>query len=178
VGAGVALGVPLSLNTALVQMPGSFHTLKAAELIDAAGKSASLRAALFREEQYLLAQAQHTAACNARHQISSRLSTWLLRVGDAVQTEELALTQEFLAQMLGVQRASVSMVASSFQDAGTISYRRGRIRITDRPQLEDLACECYALLRKQHQRLFPERHQDMAANKGEPAARARETGTS
>lgn len=158
-GGGVALGGPLHINTAIVQMPGSFQVLKAADLIEAAGKSARLRIALFREEQYLNAQAQHTAACNARHQISARMSTWLLRVRDASHAEELALTQEFLAQMLGVQRASVSMVASSLQDRGAINYRRGKIRITDRPQLEDIACECYDLLRKQHQRLFPERDQ-------------------
>jgi CRP-like cAMP-binding protein len=175
-GAGVALGGPVHLNSSVVQMPGSFQWIEAARLIEAAGKSASLRTALFREEHYLLAQAQHTAACNARHQIPARLSTWLLRVRDASQADELALTQEFLAQMLGVQRASVSMVASSLQDAGAINYRRGRIRITDQPQLEGIACECHALVRKQQQRLFTERDQDTAAKNGEPAARASESG--
>ena len=158
-GGATALGGRLHINTAIVQMPGSFQVIDAADLVNAAGKSASLRVALFREEQFVLAQAQHTAACNARHQIPARLSTWLMRVRDASKAEELPLTQEFMAQMLGVQRASVSMVASALQDAGAISYRRGKIQITDLQKLKGIACECYTALRTQHERLFPERGQ-------------------
>jgi CRP-like cAMP-binding protein len=163
-GGAVALGGSLHLSTAIVQMPGSFQVLKAADLLEAGSKSASLRIALFREEQFVFAQAQHTAACNAKHQIAARLSTWLMRVRDASHAEELLLTQEFLAQMLGVQRASVSMVASSLQESGAISYRRGKIRITDLPRLKSIACECYDALRVQHARLFPERDQSAPAS--------------
>jgi len=155
-GAGVAFDSKTYLNVAIVQMPGKGFAMKASALTKAAEASETLRVALFRQEQYLLAQAQQTAACNAKHQIPARLSTWLLRVRDASREEDLALTQEFLGQMLGVQRASISLVAATLQDAGLIRYRRGHVRITDLTKLEATACECYAALRVQYKRLFPD----------------------
>jgi CRP-like cAMP-binding protein len=155
-GAGVAFDSKVYLNVAIVQMPGKGYILKASSLIKAAEASETLRVALFRQEQYLLAQAQQTAACNAKHQIPARLSTWLLRVRDASRQEDLALTQEFLGQMLGVQRASISLVAAGLQDAGMIRYRRGNVRVTDLPKLEATACECYSAVRVQYKRLFPD----------------------
>lgn len=154
VGGAAGLGGTVHVNTAVGQMPGTCQVLKVSNLIDAARKSETLRSALFRYEQYMLAQAQQSAACNARHQIPQRLATWLLRVQDAAKEDELSLTQEFLAQMLGVQRASISLVAASLQDRGVIRYRRGHVRIVDFPGLESTACECYAALRTQRERLF------------------------
>jgi CRP-like cAMP-binding protein len=154
-GAAVAFGAPYHVNRAVVQMPGSASVIKAADLIKAANASPTLRRELFLHDQFILAQAQQSAACNAKHDISQRLAAWLLRVRDRAQQEDLNLTQEFLSQMLGVQRASVSIAAGAMQDAGMIHYRRGSIRITDRPKLEHTACECFASLRAQFERTFP-----------------------
>ena len=157
-GASVALGGRLHVNTGVVQMPGSALVIKADILTNAAGKSETLRNQLFLHDQFILAQAQQSAACNARHDIPQRLATWLLRVRDRAQQEDLPLTQEFLAQMLGVQRASVSIAAGEMQKAGLIRYRRGHIQITDVPGLKQVACECYASLRAQYDRTFPPPH--------------------
>ena len=95
-----------------------------------------------------------TAACNAKHSISQRLCSWLLRVHDEVGDGELQITQEMLAKMLGVQRASVSMFASKLQEDGLVRYRRGRLQITDADGLEVNACECHKAVREQFGRLF------------------------
>ena len=161
-GAAVVFGAKLHVNTGVVQMPGSALVIKAADLVAAARKSETLRNELFLHDQFILAQAQQSAACNARHDIPQRLATWLLRVRDRAQQEDLPLTQEFLAQMLGVQRASVSIAAGEQQEAGLIRYRRGHIQIMDSAKLEQVACECYASLRAQYDRTFPVRHPEIA----------------
>ncbi len=163
IGASVAFGGLTHLNTSFAQLPGSGWSLKAADVIDLANRDGDVRNILYDNEQYLLAQAQQTAACNARHLIPQRLATWILRASDASGGEELTLTQEYLAQMLGVQRASVSMFAGALQDKGLIFYRRGRVKVLDRQALEHQACECYAALRHQHARLSE-------AVAGQPAA--------
>jgi CRP-like cAMP-binding protein len=154
-GVAAAFGAKTHVNRAVAQMPGSFSVMKAADLINATNKSETLRRDLFLHDQFMLAQAQQLAACNARHDITQRLAALLLRVRDRAQQEELALTQEFLGQMLGVQRASVSIAAGAMQEAGMIQYRRGSIHITDTPKLEQTACECYGVLRAQYARTFP-----------------------
>ena len=161
-GASAVFGARLHVNTGVVQMPGSALVIRAADLTAAARKSETLRNELFLHDQFILAQAQQSAACNARHDIPQRLATWLLRVRDRAQQEDLPLTQECLAQMLGVQRASVSIAAGELQEAGLIRYRRGHIQITDQERLKQVACECYASLRAQHERTFPARHPEIA----------------
>jgi CRP-like cAMP-binding protein len=101
-----------------------------------------------------MAQSQQSVACNARHDIPQRLATWLMRARDSLEQNELALTQEFLAQMLGVQRASVSLIAGKLQAEGLIRYRRGRIEIIDEHKLGDRACECCGAVRTAYQRLL------------------------
>jgi CRP-like cAMP-binding protein len=154
IGASVVFGGREHLNTSFAQLPGNGWSLAAADVIELANRDKEVRTVLFDNEQYLLAQAQQTAACNARHVIPQRLATWILRATDATGGDELTLTQEYLAQMLGVQRASVSMFAGSLQDKGLIFYRRGRVRVLDPHGLEQQACECHAALRRQHARLF------------------------
>lgn len=156
-GASAALGATLHVNTGIVQMPGSALVIKASDLAAAARKSETLRNHLFLHDQLILAQAQQSAACNARHDIPQRLATWLLRVRDCSQQDDLPLTQEFLAQMLGVQRASVSIAAGALQAAGVIKYRRGHIQIVDTEKLKVVACECYSALRAQYDRTVPHR---------------------
>lgn len=154
IGASVVFGGRTHLNTSFAQLPGSGWSLNAADVIELANREIEVRNILYDNEQFLLAQAQQTAACNARHVIPQRLATWILRASDASGGDELTLTQEYLAQMLGVQRASVSMFAGALQDKGLIFYRRGRVKVLDRNGLEHQACECQAALRHQHARLF------------------------
>src|SRR5260370_1453782 len=101
-----------------------------------------------------LAQSQQSAACNAIHTIEARLSRWLLRCRDLVGSEELPLTQEFVAQMLGVRRTSVSIVANTLQQAGLIKYKRGHIRVLDLEGLRESACECYWTVKSLSDRLI------------------------
>jgi CRP-like cAMP-binding protein len=108
--------------------------------------------------QAYLVMVSQTAACNRLHHIEGRFARWLLITHDRVGGDEFPLTQEFLAIMLGVQRPSINLVAGAFQQAGIIRYSRGKIRILDRKQLEESACECYVKVRRNYQRLldFPQ----------------------
>jgi CRP-like cAMP-binding protein len=153
-GAAVALDVQVSLNKAIVQLAGVGLTLDVERFRDAAEKSPEFRTIVTRHEQALFAQAQQSAACNAAHTVEARLSRWLLRSRDASGSDTLDLTQEFLAQMLGVQRSTVSIVANSLQQAGLITYRRGRIEIVDLNGLQRNSCECYEAVKAHYQRLL------------------------
>ena len=97
----------------------------------------------------LLIQVQQTAACNALHAVEARLSRWLLQARDRLDSNTIKLTHEFLSQMLGVRRTTVTVVATVLQQAGLIRYHRGQIEIVDRPGLEARACECYEAIRRQ-----------------------------
>jgi CRP-like cAMP-binding protein len=153
-GATAALDGQVSLNKAIIQLPGSGEILDVAYFRNVAEKSPSLRTTLLRHEQVLFAQAQQSAACNASHTVEARLARWLLRARDLSGSDNLALTQEFLAQMLGVQRSSVSPVARTLQEAGCIRYSRGRIEITDLEGLQRASCECYGTVRAHYDRLL------------------------
>jgi CRP-like cAMP-binding protein len=101
-------------------------------------------------------QAQQSAACNASHTLEARLARWLLRAHDLSGGDTLLLTHEFLGQMLGVQRSSVSLIANTLQTAGLIRYRRGRIEITNLEGLMESSCQCYKAVKTQYDRLLAE----------------------
>jgi CRP-like cAMP-binding protein len=153
-GGSSALDGMISLNKAIVQLPGTGVTLDVARFREMADKSTDFRTILIRHEQVLFAQAQQSAACNASHTVEARLSRWLLRARDLSGSGTLLLTQEFLAQMLGVQRSSVSPVAHTLQQAGLIRYSRGRIKIINLEGLEDASCECYGTVKAHYDRLL------------------------
>jgi CRP-like cAMP-binding protein len=153
-GAAAALDGGISLTDAVVMLPGPASILEVARLRAAADRSAGFRTLLVRHEQALLAQAQQSAACNASHSVEARLSRWLLRTRDLCGSENLPLTQEFLAQMIGVQRNAVSIVAHALQQAGIVSYSRGHIEIKDLEALRETSCECYEAVRTQYDRLL------------------------
>jgi CRP-like cAMP-binding protein len=153
-GATAALDGAVSLNRAIVQLPGRGETLEVAYFRKVAQQSLSLRTTLLRHEQAIFVQAQQSAACNASHTVEARLSRWLLRSRDLSGSDILLLTQEFLAQMLGVQRSSVSPVAHTLQQAGLLRYSRGRIEITNLEGLQDASCECYGTVKAHHDRLL------------------------
>src|SRR5260370_33005860 len=144
----------IALNDAIVQRPGTGCILGVAHLGRAAEQGVSFRSTLIRHEQALLAQTLQSAACNASHTVESRLSRWLLRARDLSGSDTLFLTQEFLAQMLGVERSSVSIVANTLQHAGLIRYRRGRIEIANLDGFSDVSCECYAAVKAHYDRLL------------------------
>ena len=154
IGAAAALDAGLALTDAIVVAPGTASVLKAEDLRAAAEQSSVLRRYLARHEQALLVQAQQSAACNASHSVESRLSRLLLRARDLCDSESLPLTQELIAQMIGVRRNAVSIVAHAFQQAGLVSYSRGQIEILDIDGLRRTSCECHAAVRTQCERLL------------------------
>jgi CRP-like cAMP-binding protein len=151
--AASALDGKVSFNKAIVQLAGKASVIKADQLSKIADDNKELRSLLIRHEQVVFAQAQQSAACNASHLVEARMCRWLLRMRDLNEGDDLQLTQEFLAQMMGVRRTSVSLVAGTLQKAGLISYRRGHIRILDVEAVREGACECYATVHAQYQLL-------------------------
>jgi hypothetical protein len=115
----------------------------------AVSSSSAIADLCLRYNEVLLTQARVNAACNALHQVEARFCRWLLQTGDRAESDTIMLTQEFLAEMLGVRRVSVSEVASKIQAAGAISYSRGVIKIIDLEAVKAMACECYETLREQ-----------------------------
>jgi CRP-like cAMP-binding protein len=155
VGGSAGLSGQHSVYKAIVQIAGTASVLDADRLRGLAETSPASRAALFRHEQMILIQAQQSAACNATHTVEARLARWLLRSRDLQGSDDLVLTQEFLGQMLGVRRTSVSVVANTFQQAGFIRYSRGHIRILNLEGLRETTCECYQTVKAQAERLLP-----------------------
>jgi CRP-like cAMP-binding protein len=154
VGGSAGLNGEFSVCKAIVQIAGAGSMVEAERLRSLAQTSAECRAALFRHEQLILIQAQQSAACNATHTVETRLARWLLRSRDLMSNDDLPLTQEFLGQMLGVRRTSVSVVANTFQQAGFMRYSRGHIRILNVDGLRETACECYHTVRAQVERVL------------------------
>jgi CRP-like cAMP-binding protein len=154
VGGSAALDGRVALNTGIVQVAGEGSILDVETLRKAAEQSIAFRTTLIRHEQVLFAQAQQSVACNASHTVEARLSRWLLWTRELSGSDTLGLTQEFLAQMLGVRRSSVSLVANTLQTAGLIRYSRGRIEITDLEGLRSTSCECYGRVKMHYDRLL------------------------
>jgi CRP-like cAMP-binding protein len=153
-GATSAMDGEISLNKAIVQLSGHGETMDVATFRKVAEQSATLRTTLLRHEQVLFAQAQQSVACNVSHPVEARLARWLLRARDLSGSDTLELTQEFLAQMLGVRRSSVSPVAHELQRTGLIRYNRGRIEIMDLEGLRSASCECYGTVKAHYDRLL------------------------
>jgi CRP-like cAMP-binding protein len=152
-GAANALDGKVSLNRVIVQVPGLASAINSDRLRTIADHLPNVRAMLIKYELFFVAQVQQTAACNAAHDVHTRMCKWLLRMHELVGVD-LPLTQEFLAQMIGVRRNAVSIVAHAFQQAGLVSYSRGHIEIRDIDGLRKTACECYAAVRTQCDRLL------------------------
>jgi CRP-like cAMP-binding protein len=143
VGAGPALDGRHALNRAVVHAAGRAAAIDAELLTQLVRQNEGLRRSLADHEHMLFAYTQQIAACNAVHPLEARMSRWLLQVRDLVRSDELPLTQEFMAQMLGVQRTSVTLIVGHLQQAGLIKTRRGNVTVVDLEGLRDAACECY-----------------------------------
>jgi CRP-like cAMP-binding protein len=154
VGPAAPLDGAIALNRAIVQVETMGMTADTAVMKRLVKESETLRLALIRNDQLASAQTQQVAACNALHELEERLSRWLLQARDLLRSDTLPLTQEFLSQMLGVQRSSVTLVARKLQEAGLINYRRGRIHVLDVEGLRDSCCECYGAINAHFERLI------------------------
>jgi CRP-like cAMP-binding protein len=119
----------------------------------------AIRQLILHYTEALMAQTLQTVACNAVHSVEARCCRWILMSQDRVGEAELPLTHEFLAEMLGVQRLTVSEVTRSLQDKGLIQQGRGMITVVDRPALQQAACECYAVIRQKYQKLLPQTYE-------------------
>jgi CRP-like cAMP-binding protein len=119
-------------------------------------RGGALQHMLLRYTQVLITQMAQTAVCNRHHTVDQQLCRWLLLSLDRLESDELVMTQELIANMLGVRREGVTEAAGRLQAAGVIRYRRGRITVLDRPKLEARVCECYQVVRREAERLFPQ----------------------
>jgi hypothetical protein len=142
-GVPVVLGANSTHSTSVVQIPGEGVSIPASRFTALLEDDPELRGLLLRYAQVLLDQTSQSVACNRRHSMEERCARWLLTTHDRVGGQQFPLTQEFLAQMLGVRRASVTVAAGMLQKAGFIRYSRGRVTIIDRSGLEGCSCECY-----------------------------------
>ena len=149
VGLHSAIGKRASFTRATIQIPGKFSVIRATAFAQSVQNHAPVRDLIARYTEVLWAEAQQIAACNATHDGPARLCRWLLQTSDRIGSNDLPLTQELIAQMLGVRRTTVTLLAQSLQRKGVIEYARGHIRILDRAHLEHCACECYAVMQQE-----------------------------
>jgi CRP-like cAMP-binding protein len=154
VGASAALDGKVSLSRGIIQLGGEIIVCDIDALKSAALQSPKLLSLLIRHEQTVYAQAQQSAACFATHQVEARLCRWLLRARDLSGSDDLPFTQEYLAEMLGVRRTSVTAVAQTLQEAGLIKYARGKIQIVDAKAMQKTTCECYGSVKTLYEKLI------------------------
>jgi CRP-like cAMP-binding protein len=160
VGIALFMGGGTTPSRALVQSSGQAFRLEAKALKAEFTRHTDLQILLLRYTQALITQMSQTAVCNRHHSLEQQLCRWLLLSQDRLPTNELTMTQELIANMLGVRREGVTGAAGKLQAADLIQYSRGRITITDRPGLEARVCECYAVVKNEYDRLLPEKAAD------------------
>ena len=156
VGISLFMGGETTPSRAVVQSHGHAFRLAARHLRAEFNRAGSMQHLLLRYTQSLITQMAQTAVCNRHHSVDQQLCRWLLLSLDRLPSDELVMTQELIANMLGVRREGVTSAALKLQHAGLISYRRGHITVLDRPGLEKRSCECYAVVKKEYDRLLPE----------------------
>jgi CRP-like cAMP-binding protein len=156
VGIALFMGGETTPSRALVQSSGHGYRLKAAYLKKEFERGGELQHLLLRYTQALITQMAQTAVCNRHHSLEQQLCRWLLLSLDRLTTAELKMTQELIANMLGVRREGVTEAAGKLQKNGLIHYSRGHITVLDRPALETRVCECYAVVKKEMDRLLPQ----------------------
>ena len=150
----IVLGDDISSHRGFVQLAGSALKLSAAVLREELRRDGELRSVLLRYTRFTLAQATQSAACNRLHSLEQRCARWLLSMRDRVEADTFPVTHEFLAYMLGVRRAGVTVAARSLQEAGRVRYARGQLTILDGDGLEADACECHRVLKNELARLL------------------------
>lgn len=157
VGVSLFMGGETTPSRAVVQSAGHGYRLKGQQLKDEFMRGSAVQHLLLRYTQALLTQMAQTAVCNRHHSLDQQFCRWLLLSLDRLSSNELVMTQELIANMLGVRREGVTEAAGNVQKAGLIEYRRGHITVLDRAGLEARSCECYAVVKREYDRLLPER---------------------
>jgi CRP-like cAMP-binding protein len=155
VGVALFMGGESTPSRAVVQSAGWAYRLKGQLLKEEFERGGAMQHLLLRYTQALLTQMAQTAVCNRHHSIDQQLCRWLLLSLDRLASDELTMTQELIANMLGVRREGVTAAAGNLQDAGLIRYSRGHIKVVDRPGIEARCCECYAVVKRESDRLLP-----------------------
>src|SRR6185503_17847983 len=155
IGVALFMGGETTTNRAIVQSAGFAYRLTGARLKEEFGRHGELLHILLRYTQALITQMAQTAVCNRHHTVDQQLCRWLLLSLDRLPSADLTMTQELIANMLGVRREGVTEAAGKLQKLGVISYRRGEITVVDRAALEQLCCECYAVVKTETDRLMP-----------------------
>jgi CRP-like cAMP-binding protein len=155
VGISRFMGGESTPSRAVVQSGGTGYRLKASLMLEEFNRAGPVMHLLLRYTQALITQMAQTAVCNRHHTLDQQLCRWLLLSLDRLRSNELVMTQELIANMLGVRREGVTAAAGRLHKAGLIDYQRGHITVLDRPQLERRTCECYAVVKKEYDRLLP-----------------------
>jgi CRP-like cAMP-binding protein len=158
IGVALFMGGESTPSRAIVQSGGHAYRLLGQRLKDEFNRHSELQLLLLRYTQSLLTQMAQTAVCNRHHSVDQQLCRWLLLSLDRLSSNQLNMTQELIANMLGVRREGVTDAAGKLQKQGIIEYSRGHITVLDRPKLEELSCECYAVVKKETDRLLPYLH--------------------
>ncbi len=156
VGVSLFMGGETTPSSAVVQTAGHAYRLESQTLLQEFNRAGLMQRLLLRYTQALMTQTMQSAACNRHHSIEQQLCRWLLLTLDRLPTNELVMTQELIANMLGVRREGITEAAGNLQRAGLISYRRGHIAVLNRVGLERNTCECYAVVKKELNRLLPD----------------------
>jgi CRP-like cAMP-binding protein len=155
VGISLFMGGGSTADRAVVQSAGYAFRMKGRYILEEFLLAGPIQQLFLRYTQALIAQMGQTAVCNRHHTVNQQLCRWLLMSMDRLDSNELTMTQELIANMLGVRREGVTEAAGKLQRAGVIEYERGKIRVLDRPRLETMACECYEVVRREFARLLP-----------------------
>ncbi|MEE9103725.1 Crp/Fnr family transcriptional regulator [Pseudomonas nitroreducens] len=155
IGVAVFMGGESTPSRAIVQSAGSVYRLSGQRIKDEFNRHGEMLQLMLRYTQALITQMAQTAVCNRHHSIDQQLCRWLLLSIDRLPSNQLTMTQELIANMLGVRREGVTEAAGKLQKLGVIEYSRGRITVLDRARLEELSCECYAVVKKETDRLLP-----------------------
>jgi len=157
IGVALIMGGAAMMNRAIVQSGGRAYRLTRKRIEQEFARHGEMLHVLLRYTQALITQMAQTAVCNRHHTVDQQLCRWLLLSLDRLSSNKLVMTQELIANMLGVRREGVTEAAGKLQKAGVIEYRRGKITVLDRSRLEEMSCECYGVVRAETDRLLPER---------------------
>jgi CRP-like cAMP-binding protein len=155
IGVALFMGGETTPSRAIVQSAGYAYRLAGQRLKDEFHRNGEMQILLLRYTQALITQMAQTAVCNRHHSVDQQLCRWLLLSLDRLSSNELTMTQELIANMLGVRREGVTEAAGKLQKLGVIEYSRGKITVLDRPKMEQLCCECYEVVKKETDRLLP-----------------------
>ena len=176
IGVALFMGGETTPNRAIVQSAGFAYRLTGQRVKEEFNRHGQLLHLLLRYTQSLITQMAQTAVCNRHHSVHQQLCRWLLLSLDRLPSNTLTMTQELIANMLGVRREGVTEAAGHLQSLGVIRYSRGQIAVLDRTKLEQLSCECYAVVKKESDRLLAPREETSRTSPREGASRTRKTG--